>query len=127
MPLPRSVCPSHPLRPSPRRGWLRVLVGASLVLLSGAGLAPVAAGAGQADAGGRLARQWCAACHVVAQNQDRAATIGVPSFFDIAANPDMTREKIETFLADPHPKMPDMGLSNPDIRDLAAYIVSLRP
>lgn len=84
------------------------------------------AGSGNVAAGEKLARQWCAACHVVAEAQDRAATIGVPSFFDIAANPDMSEAKIATFLADPHPQMPDMGLSNLEIRDLVAYIGSLR-
>ena len=35
------------------------------------------------------------------------------------------REKIARFLRDPHPKMPDMQLSNTESADLAAYIVSL--
>ncbi|MFN4011190.1 MAG: c-type cytochrome [Pannonibacter sp.] len=99
-----------------------------VLCLAAAALMPVGpalSAQGDPGTGERLAQQWCAACHVVSENQANAATIGVPSFFDIAANPDLTEAKIATFLADPHPKMPDMGLSNPQIRDLAAYIVSL--
>lgn len=100
-----------------------MLLALAVLLVAPAGSALAASG--NSAAGEKLARRWCAACHVVAQDQDRAANVGVPSFFDIAANPDMTAEKIATFLADPHPQMPDMGLSNIEIRDLAAYITSL--
>jgi len=34
--------------------------------------------------------------------------------------------KIALFLLDPHPKMPDMGLSRSDAADLAAYIAALK-
>jgi hypothetical protein len=30
------------------------------------------------------------------------------------------------FLLDPHPKMPDMGLSRSDAADLASYIATLK-
>jgi len=74
--------------------------------------------------GEKLARRWCAACHIVAEDQARG-TDNVPTFAAIAKIPGFDAEKIAKFLRDPHPKMPDMQLSNSEAADLAAYIVSL--
>jgi hypothetical protein len=40
--------------------------------------------------------------------------------------PDFDAAKIALFLLDPHPKMPDMGLSRKEAADLAAYIATLK-
>ena len=99
-------------------------------LASGAGLMLVAAslgsGAFAADAaqGEKLARRWCAACHVVSEDHTHASD-NVPTFERIAKIPGFGAEQIARFLRDPHPKMPDMQLSNSESADLAAYIVSL--
>ena len=79
---------------------------------------PVFAAADVAQ-GERIARRWCAACHVVSADQQRASA-DVPSFFDIArrrSGPDL-----RAFLTDPHPRMPDMSLTREEIADLVAYI-----
>jgi hypothetical protein len=39
--------------------------------------------------------------------------------------PGFDQNRLAYFLLDPHPKMPDMGLSRTDAADLAAYISSL--
>ena len=78
-----------------------------------------------ADNGRSLARRWCASCHVVASNQ-KGTTGEAPPFATIARQPDFSEAKIAFFLLDPHPKMPDMGLSRKAAGDLAAYIRSLR-
>jgi len=90
------------------------------------GLALVAAPTFAADAnhGELLAKRWCAACHVVADDQTHGAD-NVPTFQAIAKMPGFDAEKIARFLRDPHPKMPDMQLSTYESADLAAYIVSL--
>jgi mono/diheme cytochrome c family protein len=75
--------------------------------------------------GGVLARRWCAACHIVADDQAQG-TDNVPTFAAIAAKPGFDAGRIATFLRDPHPKMPDMQLSGAEAADLAAYIASLR-
>jgi mono/diheme cytochrome c family protein len=72
-----------------------------------------------------LARRWCAACHIVADDQAQG-TDNVPTFAAIAARPGFDAGRIATFLRDPHPKMPDMQLSGAEAADLAAYIASLR-
>lgn len=76
--------------------------------------------------GERLAHRWCEACHVVTPTQRRPATDQAPPFATIAAKPDFDAAKVALFLLDPHPKMPDMGLSRTDAADLAAYIATLR-
>ena len=74
----------------------------------------------------RIAHRWCEACHVVTPTQTRAATDQAPPFEAIARTPAFDASKIALFLLDPHPKMPDMGLSRSDAADLAAYIATLK-
>jgi len=81
--------------------------------------------AADADNGERLARRWCASCHVVSLDQ-RKASADVPSFASVAKRPDFDVGKIAVFLLDPHPKMPNMGLTRVEAADLAAYIARQR-
>ncbi len=100
---------------------------------AGAGLAALAlalstaqssaAPAADAPHGEQLARRWCVSCHVVAPDQTHGAD-SVPAFAAIAKRPGFDAEKLARFLMDPHPKMPDMQLSQTEARDLAAYIAS---
>ena len=75
--------------------------------------------------GERIARRWCASCHVVAPDQSKGAT-EAPSFADISRRYDDDRA-LGRFLADPHPRMPDMNLTQPEITDIVAYIRKLGP
>ncbi len=86
--------------------------------------AAASATAADVDHGERLARRWCAACHIVANDQTRGQD-NVPPFATIARMRGLDADKIALLLRDPHPKMPDMQLSRPETEDLAAYIVSL--
>jgi mono/diheme cytochrome c family protein len=74
--------------------------------------------------GERLAKRWCASCHIVSADQTRGAD-NVPPFAAIAKTPGFSGEKIGQFLLDPHPKMPDMQLTRDEARDLGAYIAGL--
>lgn len=74
--------------------------------------------------GQRLARVWCASCHVVAADQKQASA-DVPAFSAIARTAGFDRNKLAFFLLDPHPKMPDMSLTRNEAADLAAYIATL--
>ena len=74
--------------------------------------------------GEKLARHWCASCHIVANDQNRGAD-NVPPLATIARKPGFDGGKIAQFLMDPHPKMPDMQLSRDEAKDLGAYIASL--
>jgi mono/diheme cytochrome c family protein len=75
--------------------------------------------------GERLALRWCAACHVVAPHQ-QGTTGEAPPFATIARRSEVTAPRLAQFLLDPHPKMPNLGLTRAEAADLAAYITSLR-
>jgi len=85
------------------------------------GAVPQIALAADARKGETLAKRWCAACHVVAADQQRANT-QAPPFSAIANKPDFEEAKLAYFLLAPHPVMPDMNLSRSEAADLAAYI-----
>ena len=74
--------------------------------------------------GERIARRWCAGCHVVADDQ-KQANADVASF--AAAARHKTNAELSAFLTDPHPKMPDMSLTREEIADLVAYMRTLAP
>jgi mono/diheme cytochrome c family protein len=85
------------------------------------GNAPQIASAADPRQGETLAKRWCAACHVVAADQQRGNT-QAPPFSAIASRPDFEEAKLAYFLLAPHPAMPDMSLSRTEAADLAAYI-----
>ena len=74
--------------------------------------------------GEKLARRWCAPCHVVVADQ-RGVTGEAPPFASMATRPGFDAAKIATFLLEPHPKMPDMSLTRSEAADLASYIATL--
>jgi mono/diheme cytochrome c family protein len=84
---------------------------------------PQAALAADAANGERLAKRWCAACHVVASDQKSGNTQVTP-FSAIAKVPGFDAAKLALYLLLPHPKMPDMSLTRSEAADLTAYIVS---
>jgi mono/diheme cytochrome c family protein len=79
--------------------------------------------AADASNGARLATRWCAACHVVANNQ-REANTDAPPFEEIARR--FSEPGLTTFLLDPHAKMPDMNLTRFEAADIAAYVSTLK-
>ena len=72
-----------------------------------------------------LAKRWCASCHVVSPEQQRASA-DVPPFATIARSPDFDARHLAYFLLNPHPKMPDLPLSRAAADDIAAYIATLK-
>jgi len=102
---------------------LRYIRHASIVV---AAMAITPACAADANNGERLAHRWCAACHVVSATQRQTTTDQAPPFATIAKTPGFDAAKVALFLLDPHPKMPDMGLSRAAAADLAAYIATLK-
>ncbi|HEY7458077.1 MAG TPA: c-type cytochrome [Xanthobacteraceae bacterium] len=75
--------------------------------------------------GGELARRWCAACHLVAANQERAPTVALP-FATIAKRPNFDAKQLAQSMLAPHPQMPDRALSREEADDITAYIRTLR-
>ena len=72
-----------------------------------------------------LAKRWCASCHVVSPEQQRASA-DVPPFATIARSPGFDARHLAYFLLIPHPKMPDLPLTRAAADDIAAYIATLK-
>jgi mono/diheme cytochrome c family protein len=86
----------------------------------------VAAAAGDPEYGKLLAQTWCSSCHLVAPNENRPALADVPTFTDIARQLPDDADVLAAFIANPHPPMPDLSLSRKDIRDILAYLATLK-
>jgi mono/diheme cytochrome c family protein len=93
------------------------------IVLAVVPVAPAVA-TGNIESGANLATRWCSTCHVVNAAQ-RQASADVPPFATIARGPNFSVDRIATFLLEPHPKMPNLGLSRSETDDIAAYIGSL--
>jgi len=75
--------------------------------------------------GGRLARQWCANCHVIDGSGPSATLPQGPPSFRVAAG-HLNPGELRAFLTHPHGQMPDLALTRSEIDDLIAYIETLR-
>jgi mono/diheme cytochrome c family protein len=79
--------------------------------------------AANAQRGKRFAHHVCAVCHVVSKGQS-SGDPNAPSFKSIAVSRQF-REKGIRWLWERHPKMPELGTTQIELEDLAAYIKSL--
>lgn len=122
-----------PCGPAPKRRAGAAPLGAAL-LFAAAWFAPLGAAAqagGDPALGRELAERWCGGCHRVGPGATGPADIGsandaVPGFAAIAAAPSTTAASLHAFLRHPHGAMPDLRLTEAQIRDIGAYILSLR-
>jgi mono/diheme cytochrome c family protein len=80
---------------------------------------------GDAVRGQTIATTWCSSCHVVARAQG-TAVVDVPTFASIAQRLPSDLDVLAAFVANPHPPMPNLSLSRQDIRDVLAYIATLK-
>ena len=83
--------------------------------------------AGDAVAGRALARQVCATCHAIQKGQVDSPHADAPIFPVIAQVPGLTALALTVSLQGAHRKMPDLVLSQQEINDVSAFILSLRP
>jgi mono/diheme cytochrome c family protein len=97
---------------------------AALVLALSA-LTSSAALAYDAARGGKLAKQWCASCHIVSSDQSSGSD-SAPPFSSIANRADFAEKRTARFLTHSHPRMPGVHLSRDEARDLSAYIATLK-
>ena len=81
---------------------------------------------GDPEAGRRLAQAQCSSCHAVGPGHAESPTADAPPFPAVAQMPSSTRLALHSFLRTPHPPMPDIVLTGPQLDDLAAYILSLQ-
>jgi cytochrome c len=101
-------------------------------LCAGAVLLPVLAGSAFAQPtnpgrGRDLSQRLCTNCHATDAHPSGPMRADVPSFAAIAARPDSSAERIAGRIIIPHPAMPGVQLTVAEIRDIVAYIMSLKP
>jgi cytochrome c2 len=103
-----------------KRRYLKVagLALAGVICLAGSAMA------GDPMAGAELAKRWCDSCHATG-NSAAASDIG-PAFVAIANNPNSTADRLRAWLINPHPPMPNPGLTRLEIENVIAYLASLR-
>jgi mono/diheme cytochrome c family protein len=95
---------------------------APIILLFLTATSAIAADVGN---GGLIAKRWCAACHIVASDQQNGSTEAPP--FSFVAQKYADVGSLTAFLMAPYPRMPAMALSRDEIADLVAYIRTLGP
>jgi len=106
----------------PRQALVAGLIGMGVLASGPAGAQAV----GDAAAGQSLALRWCSSCHMVDVGQPNALATGVPTFAGVARMPSTTALSLRVFLQTPHVRMPDFNLTQGEIGDVAAYILSLK-
>jgi mono/diheme cytochrome c family protein len=89
-------------------------------------VAPSLAQEGDASAGSTVARDTCAVCHAIRKGQE-STNANAPAFDKIASVPGMTMIALQATLQTSHKSMPNFILSTEDRRNVAAYILSLKP
>jgi mono/diheme cytochrome c family protein len=78
------------------------------------------------DAGKAYAEQVCAACHAVLANEQISPLPEAPTFQSVADTPGMTEMALSVWLQSSHPTMPNIVLSQDELRNVVAYIRSLK-
>ena len=99
-----------------------VLAAALLLVLESEVLAQDA----DVEAGAAYAGEVCAACHAVLPNETISPLPEAPTFQSVADTPGMTELALSVWLQSSHPTMPNIILEQDDMRNVVAYIRSLK-
>lgn len=104
-----------------------VTLAAALFTVAGMTMPEAAMGAqlGSPARGEAIALEICSDCHVVSDKQVRVGVVGLPSFRQVANDPEKTEFWLRTFMRTPHFEMPDFVFSDDQLDDIVAYIRSL--
>ena len=79
---------------------------------------------GNVEAGHAYAKKVCAECHAVERGE--TDYLNPPSFQNVANSPGITERALAVWLQNPHPNMPDFILDEADMKNVIAYIMSLK-
>jgi len=80
---------------------------------------------GDPQVGFDYAHATCAACHAISEEKSPVAT--APRFKDVANTPGMTPTALMVWLQNAqHPTMPNLMIRGQELRNVAAYILSLK-
>jgi mono/diheme cytochrome c family protein len=79
----------------------------------------------EARQGRAFAQRVCSGCHGIELDAPALAA-GAPNFYAIARTPGMSSLALRVALETPHHSMPNLMLTADELRDITAYIMSLR-
>ncbi|MHA1517853.1 MAG: c-type cytochrome [Alphaproteobacteria bacterium] len=100
------------------------------MLLAAAMAAGFSQGAAAQDAdiaaGKSYAKEVCAACHAVLPGEEVSPLLNATPFQEVADAPGMTELALSVWLQSSHPTMPNIILDQDDMRNVIAYIRSLK-
>ena len=107
------------------RSWMPWLATA---LMGTAATSPALAQSGIVDParGREVSESLCSTCHIVDADPGNVAKSDISSFFSIANKSGQSRERLAGAIIFPHPAMPTVSFTNSELRDVIAYIMSLR-
>ena len=120
-----AVC-SLTVRARRRAMAMRLLVGLVALTYLGVLADAQAQTLGDSRAGLRIVRAQCAECHRIANERGSLRNAAAPSFKQVADTPGMTSTALTAALRTSHRTMPNVIIPNAEIRDVVAYILSLR-
>lgn len=107
----------------PRRWIHRLAIGCLIAI----GACPaLAKGSADLTRGQELAANMCSFCHDVTGDQSGRSLDEVPSFVTIAKKSHQSAEALAQSIVFPHPDMPKVSFTADDLRDIIAYIMSLK-
>lgn len=105
---------------------MRTIIIAALVLIMSAAGAIADDYEGDARKGQEFVRRNCTPCHSVEKGEPARPVHTAPSFQAVADTPGMTAIALMAWFRTPHPTMPDLIIATKDVRDINAYILSLK-
>jgi mono/diheme cytochrome c family protein len=90
------------------------------------GATPVIAAEEQGDvqAGFEYADTYCAGCHGI--SEEASPLSDAPRFRHVADQPGMTATALQVWMQTSHPTMPNIVVTPKDLRNVIAYILSLK-
>jgi mono/diheme cytochrome c family protein len=81
---------------------------------------------GDVTEGRHLAGMYCSSCHIITPSAQAAGSNRVPTFSAIARRPSTTPASLRGSLLRPHPAIANLQATPDELRDLIAFILSLR-
>jgi len=97
-----------------------------IVILFATAGAAFAVDPGDPEQGYAYAKENCTECHAIDRGDYDSPFYGAPPFSEVANVRAMSELALFSFFQTPHPTMPNLIVPSDDVRNLIAYIRSLR-
>src|SRR5579859_2522829 len=96
------------------------------IILAGLPLGAAAQETGDPADGRHLAGTFCSNCHIITPTKQAVGSNHVPTFSAVANRPSTTPASLRKSMLRPHPQISNLQATPDELRDLIAYILSLR-